>query len=411
MSHDEIKKPTDITIPSTSLFAKLPMIGGVMAVIGLGATLGSAMGESRTRAMFSYLWAYEIFLGLALAAMGWLLIDHTVKSSWSIVVRRIAETIAVTLPLFVLLWIPIGTIGYHSLYPWTVELNDAILAKKRWFLSDGFFFGRAAVYFLVWTVLSWTLYSTSVKQDGTENETERGNLTRRLWTISAPGILLYGVTQSFAAIDWLMSLQPHWYSTIFGVYFFAASIQAFFALMALLSMALQNAGVAKTAITVEHFHDLGKFTFGFTVFWAYIAFSQFVLIWYANIPEETVFYMTRLEGGWNVISYALPVAHFFLPFLFLLSRNVKRSRTGLAVGACWVLVMYLVDLYWLILPNFGTHGEGHHEALFAPTWQDATALIGVGGAFIAVFGYFLNKNKVVAINDPRLPESLVHENY
>jgi len=225
------------------------------------------------------------------------------------------------------------------------------------------------------------------------------------------GIFLYGMTQSFAAIDWVMSLQPHWYSTIFGVYFFAASIQAFFAVTALIAFGLQNAGVLKTAITTEHFHDLGKFTYGFTIFWAYIAFSQFVLIWYANIPEEVVFYMTRLEGGWSKVSYFLPIGHFFLPFLFLLSRSVKRSRTGLTIAACWTVVMYLMDLYWLILPNLGTHGEPPAPAVFSPSYLDVTALLGVGGVFIAVFGFFLNRNKVISINDPRLPESLVHENF
>jgi hypothetical protein len=409
VSH-HIEKPTDITIPSTSLFAKLPMIGGVMAVVGLGATLGAAMGESRDRAMFSYLWAFELFLGLALAAMGWVLIDHTVRSSWSIVVKRIAETMAVTLPLFALLWLPIGTLGMHSLFPWSHE-TDAILEKKRWFLSTNFFYGRAAFYFIVWSVLSWTLYSLSVKQDTTQDPAQRERLVRRLWTVSAGGIFLYGLTQSFQAIDWMMSLQPHWYSTIFGVYFFAASIQAFFAFLALAAMGLQNSGALKKAISVEHFHDLGKFTYGFTVFWAYIAFSQFILIWYANIPEETEFYLVRLEGGWNVVSYLLPLMHFFLPFFFLLSRHVKRSRKGLAISAVWTLCMYLVDFYWLILPNLGIHGEGEHQAVFQPSWLDATALIGMAGAFLAVFGYFLKKNAVVSINDPRLPESLAHENY
>lgn len=411
MSHQAPSKPTDITIPSTSLWAKLPALGGVLAVIGLGATLGTAMGEGRDRAMFSYLWAFEVFLGLGLAAMGWLVIDHTVRSSWSIVVRRIAETMAVTLPLFALLWIPIWALGSHSLYPWTHE-HDAILDKKRWFLSDNFFLGRAAFYFIVWSALSWFLYSNSVKQDALgDKPAERDALVKKLWKVSGAGIALYGLTQSFAAIDWLMSLQPHWYSTIFGVYYFSASIQAFFAVMVLIALGLQKAGTLKNAITVEHFHDLGKFTYGFTVFWAYIAFSQFILIWYANIPEETIFYMTRLEGGWNWVSYALPLAHFFLPFFFLLSRHIKRSRTGLAMAAWWTVAMYLVDLYWLILPNYGTHGEEHHQALFAPTWTDAAALVGMGGAFFAAFGYFLNRNKVVAINDPRLPESLVHENF
>jgi len=244
-----------------------------------------------------------------------------------------------------------------------------------------------------------------------ENPSERERMVHVIRKVCAGGIWLYGLSLSFAAIDWVMSLQPHWYSTIFGVYFFAASIQAFFALTALIAFGLQRGGMLKTAITVEHFHDLGKFTFGFTVFWAYIAFSQFVLIWYANIPEEVVFYMTRLEGGWSNVSYFLPIGHFFLPFIFLLSRKVKRHRLGLTVGAIWVLAMYLMDFYWLILPNFGTHGEPHQAAVFAPTLTDLTALLGIGGVFVAVFGFFLNRNKVISINDPRLPESLVHENF
>ncbi len=410
MSHD-IQKPTDITIPSTSLWAKLPLIGGVVAVVGLGATLGTAMGAERSRAMFSYLWAFEIFLGLALAALGFLAIDHTVRSSWSIVVRRIAETMAVTVPVFALLFIPIWVFK-GSLFPWVGEHeHDAVLKSKRWFLNEGSWTIRAVVYFVVWTVLARFFYKTSVKQDAVTNTADRDELSRKLWRVGAPAIVLYALTQSFQAIDWNMSLQPHWYSTIFGVYFFAASIQAFFALTALVTMGLQSGGMLKTTVTTEHFHDLGKYTFGFTIFWAYIAFSQFVLIWYAHIPEEIEFYLVRLEGGWASVSYALPVLHFFIPFLFLLSRQVKRSRSLLAVGAVWILCMYLMDMYWLILPNFGTHGEGHHEGHLAVSWLDGAALLGIGGVFMATFGYFLNRNKVIAINDPRLDESMVHENY
>jgi len=298
--------------------------------------------------------------------------------------------------------------GLHALYPWTFE-HDAILEKKRWFLSLPFWSMRAVFYFAVWSALAWFLYRSSTKQDALTDASARDAISRNLRKYSAGGIFLYGLTQSFAAIDWVMSLQPHWYSTIFGVYFFAASIQVFFAVTALIAFGLQRGGMLKEAITIEHFHDLGKFTYGFTVFWAYIAFSQFILIWYANIPEEVVFYMTRLEGGWNWVSYFLPIGHFFLPFFFLLSRWVKRSRLGLTIAACWTVLMYLMDLYWLILPNFGTHGEPRAAAVFSPSYLDLTALIGVGGVFIAVFGYFLNKNKVISINDPRLPESLVHE--
>ncbi len=411
MSH-HIEKPTDITIPSTSLFAKLPMIGGVMAVVGLGATLASATGENKARAMFAYLWAFEATLALGLGALAWVLINHAVKAGWHVVLRRIAETVAMTLPVFALLFIPIAVVGFHDLYPWSsAEHLDEILHRKTWFLSSGAFFFRAIIYFAVWIALAYFLRSTSLKMDDEADPEKRKAMMNRLIAISAPGILLYALTQSFQAIDWMMSLQPHWYSTIFGVYFFAVSILAFHAFLALVSMGLQKAGVLKTAITTEHFHDLGKYVYGYGVFWAYIAFSQFILIWYANIPEETEFYMVRVEGGWQYISYTLPVLHFFVPFFFLLSRHVKRSRLGLAIACVWMLVMHLVDLYWLILPNFGMHGGGHHEPHLAVSYLDVTALIGMVGAFLAAFGFFLNKAKVVPVNDPRLADSLAHENY
>jgi len=405
-----IEKPTDITIPAGSLWAKLPMLGGAAAVVGLGATLAMAFGEHKARAMFSYLWAFEVMLCIAQGALGFVLIQHAVRAGWSTVIRRIAETASMTLPIFVVLLIPIVTLGMHELYPWSHH-TDEILEKKRWFLSTPFFLGRAALYLAIWCFLSWFMYSNSVKQDSATDAGEIKKLTHKMWFIAAPGLALYALSQSFAAIDWLMSLQPHWYSTIFGVYIFAASILAFFCFVTLVSMGLQNAGVLKQAITVEHFHDMGKFVYGFTVFWTYIAFSQFILIWYANIPEETEFYLVRLEGGWNWVSYALPVAHFFVPFLFMLSRHIKRNRMALAAACGWMLFMHLVDLYWLVLPNYGTHGEGEHHAHLAVSWLDFAALIGMAGAFFAAFGYFLNKNKVVCINDPRLEESLAHENF
>lgn len=413
MSHHEIKKPEDITIPPSSFLAKLPMLGGIFAVAGLGATLGAAFGENKARAMFSYLFAFEAVLALALGALGWLLIDHTVRAGWGVVVRRFVETMSGTLPVFALLWIPIGLIGFHELYPWTHEMDD-VLEKKRWFLTSGFWYGRAFIYFAIWSGLGWFLYSSSVKVDSLgDKPEERERIVHLVRKVCAGGIFLYGLSLSFGAVDWMMSLSPHWYSTIYGVYYFAASILAFWAFVTLVSMAAQSSGALKTAISTEHFHDLGKFMFGYTIFWAYIAFSQFVLIWYANLPEETEYYMIRLEGGWERISYALPLMHFFVPFLFLLSRHIKRSRGALMLGAIWTLVMHVVDIYWLVLPNFVPHGEhgGEHHPHFDPSYLDFTALLGVFGVFLAVFGVLLNRNKVVPINDPRLLESLAHENF
>jgi hypothetical protein len=412
VSHAEIKKPEDIQIPPSSFLAKLPMLGGIFAVAGLGATFASAFGEHKGRALFSYLFAYETVLALALGALGWLLIDHTVRSGWAVVIRRFIETTAATLPFFAVMWIPIGLIGFHELYPWGHELDDAILAKKRWFLGTGFWYFRAVIYLAIWSGLGWFLYSTSIKQDSlADKPEERERLVHLIRKVCAGGIFLYGLSLSFGAVDWVMSLSPHWYSTIFGVYYFAASMLSFFAFITLISMAAQSAGVLKTAITTEHFHDMGKFMFGYTIFWAYIAFSQFILIWYANLPEETEYYLMRLEGGWENISYALPVLHFFVPFLFLLSRQIKRSRGLLMFGAIWTLVMHALDMYWLVLPNYGSHGGGEHGPHLAPSYLDFTALLGVFGVFIMAFGLLLNRNKVIAINDPRLPESLAHENY
>ncbi len=408
----EITLPADIEIFPTSKWAKLPTIGGVLGVIGLVVTLGAAQSEStRTRAMFSYLWAFEVFLGVALGALGFLLIDYVVRAGWSVSLRRITETLAATLPLFVILFIPIATIGFHALYPWTHE-TDAILERKRWFLSPHFWYLRSALYLLVWTAISTYFYRNSLRQDvlGADHA-KRDAISRKLRKVAAGMIPIWAVTLSFASFDWIKSLSPHWYSTIFGVYLFSASILAFFALTTLIALGLQRGGMMRTAVTTEHFHDLGKYTFGFTVFWAYIAFSQFILIWYANIPEEVVYYLTRTNGGWAPISYSLPIAHFLVPFLFLLSRHVKRNRFALAFASVWTLGVYLVDMYWLVLPNLGTEGLHFQHAHFSLSWFDLSALAGVGGAFFAVFGALLKRHKVVAINDPRLPEALAHETY
>jgi hypothetical protein len=440
MSHAHVEKPTDIHIPAGGIWAKMPAISAILAVIGLGATIGSMFGHDKSRAFFSYLWAFELVLSLALGSLAFVLIQHTTRAGWSAAVRRIAENSMATLPLFALLFLPILLLGFHDLYPWSNE-TDEILEKKRWYLggelgSSTKFLIRAVFFFGVWTVLSQLLYRRSIKQDSlAANTPERDRLTRAIWGLSAGGVFLFALSQSFAAIDWMMSLQPHWYSTMYPVYFFAGSMVGFYAFLALMILGLQKGGVLKDTITAEHRHDVGKFMFGHTVFWAYIAFSQFILIWYANIPEETEFFMIRVEGGWEALSYGMPLYHFFIPFLFLMSRHVKRSKTGILVGAVWLSVVHAIDLYWNILPNFGLHGGEHagaahgaageavehaasvsvqglkHMSHFAPHWLDVTALLGVFFAFFAVFTFLLKKNSVLALNDARIDESLVHENY
>jgi hypothetical protein len=437
MSTKVIERPTDITVPATSLWAKLPMIGGAIGLAGTGFTIAMMFGEHKERAFFSYLFAFVTVLSIALGALAFVMIQHVTRAGWSAMVRRVAEAAMATLPLFALLFIPVAFLGFHTLYPWSHE-SDAILEAKRWWLganegngSGQKFFVRAVIFFGIWTVLSQLLWRWSVQQDKlVDDKVARDAISDKLQTLSAGGIFLFALSLSFAAIDWMMSLQPHWYSTMYGVYYFAGSMVGFYAFLALALMALKKGGMLKDALTTEHFHDVGKFTFGFTVFWAYITFSQFMLIWYANIPEETEFYMVRMEGGWKYISYAFPIVHFFMPFLFLISRHVKRSRVGLAIGATWLLVVHTVDLYWNVLPNFGAHGGGHeakageahgaageavaavaHHVGFHIDLLDITAFVGIVGLFLATFAFVLKKNAVVCIGDPRLDESLRHEVY
>ena len=437
MSH-AIERPTDITVPPTSLWAKMPLIAGVVGVAGTGFTVAMMFGEHKERAFFAYLFAFALVLSIALGALAFVLIQHATRAGWSTVVRRIAETAMATLPLFAVLFLPIALLGFHTLYPWSHE-TDKFLEAKRWWLgadlgngSGTKFYFRAVIFFGIWTLLSQLLYRWSLKQDSLgDNKEARDAITRKLWTLSAGGIFLYALSQSFAAIDWLMSLQPHWYSTMFGVYYFAGSMIAFYAFLAITTWSLQKNGMLTKAINTEHYHDIGKFAFGHTVFWGYIAFCQFMLIWYANIPEETEYYMIRMEGGWGKISLSLPLVIFFLPFFMLLSRHVKRKASALITVCAYLLFTRALDLYWAIMPNVGAHGApaadashgaadaahgaaaaaAHHGPHFGIALVDVAALLGIAGLFLATFAFLLKRNKVICIGDPRLDESLAHENY
>ncbi|NJL28411.1 MAG: hypothetical protein HC897_11250 [Thermoanaerobaculia bacterium] len=315
--------------------------------------------------------------------------------------RRVAEHIAGTLPLFALLFVPI-LLGFHHLYEWSHEQAVAgshVLQHKQPYLNATGFQLRGVVYVAAWALLAWFFRRASMRQD------EAGDpaITRRLQSLSAPALIVFGITLTFAGFDWLMSLDPHWYSTIFGVYLFAGSVVAVVATLIVVLLQLQASGVLRRVVSWEHYHDLGKLLFAFTVFWAYIAFSQFMLIWYGNIPEETAWFKHRWQHGWEVVSVLLAAGHFGLPFLFLLSREVKRRRATLLVACGWLLVMHYVDIYWLVMPSL-------HAEHFQIHWLDAATLVGVGGLFIGALGWTLRGQVLVPVRDPRLAESLAFEN-
>jgi hypothetical protein len=337
----KISVPTDVQIAKGSLFHRLPIVLMALGVLTLIYWLTLCQAEP-SRALFGYLFGFTAVLSVALGCLAFVLIQHVTRAGWSVAVRRIAEVSIATFPLFIILFIPIA-LGMHDIFPWThTDHLDEILQKKTGFLNDSFFLIRSFGYLLTWTVLGVWYYKVSVSQDNGN----QFNKTKSMQAISAPAIFAFALTLTFASFDWLMSLQPHWYSTIFGVYFFAGCLLAGLAFMTLVAMALQNAGVLKTAITGDHYHDLGKLIFGFTVFWAYISFSQFMLYWYAGIPEEIEFYTHRLHHGWETLSWAIPVIHFFSPFFTLMSRFLKRVKLVLAINCLWILAVHLVDLYW-----------------------------------------------------------------
>ncbi len=401
MSHGpRVIAADQLRLPAGTWISRLPLIGGVLAAIGLVGCflLGK---DHKAEFYFSWLVAFLFFLSIALGALFFVLVNFATKAGWGIAVRRLAENIVSLLPLFVLLAIPV-LMGVHDLYHWShpeAVAEDHLLQGKEPYLNTSFFYGRAIFYLVVWSLLGWWFSSTSRKQDATGDPA----LTRKMINVSAPAIAIFALTVTFAAFDWIMSLDPHWYSTIFGVYFFAGCLLSSFAFMILFTLRIQAAGTLGGVVTTEHFHDLGKLLFAFTVFWAYIGFSQYFLIWYGNIPEETMWYLHRFHGNWATVTKVLAIGHFGVPFFFLMPRTIKRSRVLLAVGAVWMLGMHYLDMYWLVQP---THSDSFHPGLL-----DLCAFLAVGGVFIAGLGWRLPRQSLVPEKDPRLIESLSFENF
>jgi hypothetical protein len=402
----KVDKPLGIDIPKSSLLYKLPIVFLVAGILCL-VYWATFYQDEPGRSMYSYLFSFIVMLSLALGAMAFVLIQHVTRAGWSVAVRRVPETLISLMPLYVLLFIPIAW-WLHDIFPWThAEHIDAILEKKALYLNEEFFLIRSFGYLLSWAVMGVWFYRVSVAQD----EGGKFSLTKNMQAVSAPAIIIFGLTLTFASFDWVMSLQPHWYSTIFGVYFFAGSILFALAFITLFCLILQKAGLLKGVITGEHYHDLGKLMFGFTVFWAYIAFSQFMLYWYGNIPEEIEFYAHRLHHGWEVVSWALPVIHFFIPFFGLMSRALKRVKLVLIVNCLWVMTVHIVDLYWIIMPAYQdpTVAEGPPHLHISLT--DLLAFFGMSALVIGSFLFVLSRRKILAAGDPRLRESLAFENF
>jgi hypothetical protein len=425
---------------------------------GLGVVLsGVAYSSDPHRFAFSWLFAFMAFLAIALGCLFYVIIQHLSGASWSVSTRRIPEIFASGLPLFALLFVPVW-LGMDDLYPWAhhhapaAEAHDEAAAEeggeahssgesllgasvaraqdhggeahgagyegghgehhtpqhqlhedtidaKLAFLNSGFFTVRAVIYFALWTLLSLFFARTSLVQD-TKRDFES---TKRMQSWSPVATFTFALSLTFAAFDWMMSLEPAWYSTIFGVQYFSVAAVAALATIIATGYSLRTSGILGEAIQTEHFHDLGKLMFGFLVFWAYITFSQFMLIWYASIPEETTYYHMRWNEGWQTFSLLLSLTHFVVPFFFLMSRNVKRRLPLLAFGAGWLLVNHVLQCFWLVMP-YANEGGG-----LDVHWMDIASVLAVGGVYLGFVFFRMTQVPLIPVGDPRLARALHHE--
>ena len=401
MSSHHVPRLEDTKTTLDGLGQRVFLIAGVVGLIGLAATFGLGMthGDNLEHFAFSYLVAYAFFLAVSLGALVFIPIQYVTRASWCIVIRRLAETISAVMPVLLLLALPVFFL-HGRIYGWAdpAAASDPLMAHKAGFLSTNAFLLRWAIYFVLWTVLGWYFWRNSLKQD-TSGDLK---LTRKMENMSGFAILVYALSIGLAGMDLVMSVDHLWFSTMFGVYYWAGGFVSFYAVMTLLTMGLQNTGRLTKIVSAEHFHDYGKLMFAFTFFWGYIAFSQYMLYWYANIPEETHWYWIRSNNGWGRIGLATVFVTFALPFAGLVSRYAKRSRKMLAFWAFWIIGAQWLSLYWTIMPQFSES--------FVIDPMDLTAFIGVGGIWLAAVARFATGRSLVPTKDPRLEDSLRFEN-
>lgn len=389
-SHQELKI-SKFEAPSALKSATYSFI-----VIGL-ITFALGIFKNPERIWTSYLTAFFFFACLACGAMFFIAFNYAAKAGWSASIRRLAEAMTSYFPVMLISSLVL-ILGFKYLYAWgNAETFKSLAHSKQIYLQPWFVITRVIIFGLGSLYFAKLIVGNSLKQDQSGDHA----LTYKNLTYSIGYIAFFAIFFTLFSIDLMMSLLPTWYSTIYGLYCFAGSIQSTMAFLAIVIVWMRNSPWISGYITEEHQHDIGKFLKGFTVFWAYIAFSQFMLIWYANIPEETEFYILRSLNGWMPISFSLLIFRFIVPFLVLLPRSSKRTNSILVSTSVLVLVMQYVDIYWLVYPNFF---DGVPQFGF---WEIGM-FIGFAGLFMSAMIKFMSKNNLVAVNDPRLHEALKH---
>src|ERR1700730_16513336 len=379
----------------TSRFGGLSILLAVIAVVGIGIGVVGAIVDPGQFA-FSFLFAFAFYFTLCAGCVFWTIVHHVTDAEWSVVVRRQLENIASLLAVMALFFVTVLVLRHH-LYEWmnVRPHHDEALDLKRAYLNWHFFFGRAIFVFAFFVIASQLLRRFSVRQDKDGNP-RFTLLMRKVSFISLP---LFALCLTFGACDWLMSLNYKWFSTMWGVYIFAGAAGSSMSLLVLVITALRNAGYLQDVVTVEHYHIMGKWMLAFSVFWAYIGFSQYMLIWYANMPEETQYFLVRNTESWWWLSLFLVIGRFFGPFAILLLRSIKQHPRQLCVVAAWILCMQMLDMYVIILPAL--HGTGVHLSIW-----DFVPLISIGATLAFIYLRIVGKTSVFPVRDPRLIESI-----
>jgi len=382
--------------PLSERFSRIQRAALAVGVIGLGLCVVQLF---QNPAVFfqSYLFAFLFWNGLVVGSLGIMLMHNVTGGNWGTVIRRIVEACSRLLPLSVVLLLPviIGLVGWHELYNWSrpefVAHDKTVQMKAAW-LNIPFWVGRTAFYFLIWIFWAWRLNRMSAEQDRTADP----GIQTRMRQFSAPGLLIFTITATFAYVDWIMSLEPQWFSTMFGAMFLVAQMLEAFAFAVVLLYLLSGRRPFQGAVKTQHYWDLGNLLLAFTMLWAYLSFSQFLIIWSGNLPKEIPWYIRRFSGGWGVIGVFVALFHFGLPFFILLMRFVKKNPRMLYVVALWLFAVRIVDIYWIVIPGLRQRG-------YVFEWSDVAAPVGVGGIWIAAFLWQFRKRPLLPLHDKRLP--------
>jgi len=404
MSEDNVRlRPGALDAPSTTLVA--------VGIVGLAVTIAGGFVFNLKHALAAYEVGVVSVTAISLGAMFWIMIMHLVNSGWTGTVRRQFENIMMMLPVCIAMLAVIVVIEFVKggvLLTWLGidPATDPLLEKKTWFLNPTFWIVRFVIYATVWMVLASTLWRNSTLQD----ETGDRFLSNKSRFTSAWGMMAFALTLAFFAFDFLMAMDYRFFSTMWGVYYFANAALAAIAGTILVLCILRSMGRLTGLVTTEHTHDMGKLLFGFTVFWAYIAFSQYFLIWYSNIPEETAWYVNRQTGGWENLGGLIILGHFILPFLVLLLRDVKRSMVGVALVSVWILAFIVLDFVYAIRPMVYVRDMADAKPGPAGWWLDLAGVVGVMGIWWGLLLRRVGLGPLVAVHDPRLMEALTHKN-